>query len=292
MKINSEQEMFEFGQKFAKQLLSDGRLNVVIELIGDVGAGKTTFARGLASGLGISTPVTSPSFTISKSYAFYDKNHHPHILTHYDFYRLKNPGLMSENLNESITNDHLVIIEWANTVQNFLPKNRTVITITLNNDGSRNIEKYEEELKKSESLSVRPKAHKNSTKTAQGASKNHAVFANSSHRIHLSLDTSTPTTILKINHKIYQQQFGNTLSQNILTFIHDKLQENNYDWPDIEKITFMSGPGSFTGLRIGASVVNVLSRELNIPLYDHHGRLHKIILPNYGHAANITKPKK
>ena len=54
----------------------------------------------------------------------------------------------------------------------------------------------------------------------------------------------------------------------------------------------MSGPGSFTGLRIGAAIVNTLSHELHIPLYDHKGTKHQIILPDYGRPANISKPKK
>ena len=61
MNIKSEQEMLSFGKKFAKQITPP----VVIELIGDVGTGKTTFTRGLAQGLNIKEPVTSPSFTIS-----------------------------------------------------------------------------------------------------------------------------------------------------------------------------------------------------------------------------------
>ena len=54
----------------------------------------------------------------------------------------------------------------------------------------------------------------------------------------------------------------------------------------------MSGHGSFTGLRIGAAIINTLASELNIPLYDHHGEKHEIILPDYGRDANISKPRK
>lgn len=108
----------------------------------------------------------------------------------------------------------------------------------------------------------------------------------------LFLDTSTPETILKLNDIEYRYIFDRDLAEKLLQFIHDKLQENNKDFKDITKITFMSGPGSFTGLRIGAAVVNTLAHELNIPLYDHHGTKHPIIIPNYGRKANITKPVK
>ncbi|MBQ2695419.1 tRNA (adenosine(37)-N6)-threonylcarbamoyltransferase complex dimerization subunit type 1 TsaB [Candidatus Saccharibacteria bacterium] len=106
------------------------------------------------------------------------------------------------------------------------------------------------------------------------------------------LDTSTPTTILKLNNKTYKWDSGRDLAEGLLKFIQDKLSENNTTWTDITKITFMSGPGSFTGLRIGASVVNTLAHELKIPLYDHHGQKHQIIIPNYGRPANISNPKK
>ena len=108
----------------------------------------------------------------------------------------------------------------------------------------------------------------------------------------LYLDTSTPKTILKLDGKTYEWDSGRDLAENLLTYIRDKLTENNATWQDLTEITFMSGPGSFTGLRIGASVVNTLASELNIPLYDHHGEKHKIILPDYGRGANITAPKK
>lgn len=106
------------------------------------------------------------------------------------------------------------------------------------------------------------------------------------------LDTSTKTTILKLNDKEYKWDSGHDLAEKLLGFIHEKLQENNKDWQDISEITFMSGPGSFTGLRIGATVVNTLAHELNIPLKDHQGNQVKIILPDYGRDANIGKPRK
>ncbi|MBQ2643370.1 tRNA (adenosine(37)-N6)-threonylcarbamoyltransferase complex dimerization subunit type 1 TsaB [Candidatus Saccharibacteria bacterium] len=108
----------------------------------------------------------------------------------------------------------------------------------------------------------------------------------------LYLDTSTPETVLKLNDQEYRYTFANDLAEKLLQFIHDKLQENGKTFQDITEITFMSGPGSFTGLRIGATVVNTLASELNIPLYSHRGEKHPIIIPDYGRPANISKPRK
>lgn len=108
----------------------------------------------------------------------------------------------------------------------------------------------------------------------------------------LYLDTSQPKTVLKLDDITYEWDSGRELAEKLLGFLRDKLAENGATWQDITEITFMSGPGSFTGLRIGAAVVNTLSRELNIPLYDHHGKKHKIILPDYGRPARITAPVK
>ena len=74
----------------------------------------------------------------------------------------------------------------------------------------------------------------------------------------LYLDTSTPKTILRLNDQEYQYNFEGDLAEKLLRFINDKLAENEKTWQDLTEITFMSGPGSFTGLRIGASIVNTL----------------------------------
>lgn len=132
MKIKSEQEMLSFGENFAKAMKG----SPIIELIGDVGAGKTTFVRGFAKGLNIKEPVTSPSFTISKSYALKNGGN----LVHYDFYRLKDPGLMAEDLQETLSNPkNIIIVEWGESIKNLLPKNHTVIEIKYNEDGSRKV---------------------------------------------------------------------------------------------------------------------------------------------------------
>ena len=175
--LHSESEMLDFGRQLARELLprlvanpqsdqpqtSSHRDNnktashpspIVLELIGDVGSGKTTITRGLAAGLGITEPVTSPSFTISKQYAFdlppsISRNHSAHrdsarhpsgLLIHYDFYRLPDPGLMSEDLAESIaTPGTITVVEWAESVSDILPADRCIFYITLNEDGSRTI---------------------------------------------------------------------------------------------------------------------------------------------------------
>ena len=108
----------------------------------------------------------------------------------------------------------------------------------------------------------------------------------------LYLDTSTPITILKLDDKSYEAELGRDTAEKIFEFIRSKLEENQATWQDISEITFMSGPGSFTGLRIGAAVVNALADQLGVPLYNHHGQKVPIIIPDYGREANISKPRK
>lgn len=110
--------------------------------------------------------------------------------------------------------------------------------------------------------------------------------------MNLYLDTSTEKLILRLDDKEYSASLGHKMAEKLLGFIEEKLAENHKTWRDLEKITYFSGPGSFTGLRIGAAVVNTLAHDLSIPLYDHHGKRRPIILPDYGRPARITPPKK
>lgn len=128
MNIKSEQAMLEYGRDFAKRI----KAPIVIELVGDVGVGKTTFVRGLAEGLGVKEAVTSPSFTISKEYALPGGG----SLIHYDFYRLPEPGLMVDDLMEKINDSkNIVVIEWGESVANLLPENHVKIEIEYSEKG-------------------------------------------------------------------------------------------------------------------------------------------------------------
>ena len=269
--------MLDFGENFAKNCPH------VIELVGDVGTGKTTFTRGLAKSLGISSEVTSPSFTISKSYALPNGK----TLVHYDFYRLTDPGLMVDDLKEKIKDNHIIIVEWANSIKNILPKNRTVIKFIYNDDGTRKVS-----VKNNRNSTIEGLPEAAAEDERRSPVKTGATDAARNGTIRLFLDTSTPTTILKLDNKTYEWDSGHDLAEKLLAFIKEKLAENHKTWQDIEEITFMSGPGSFTGLRIGATVVNTLAHELKIPLRDHHGEKHQAILPDYGRGANISRPKK
>ena len=132
MNVKTEQEMVDLGRKFAKKI----RLPVVVELVGDVGVGKTTFVRGLAEGLGVKEPVTSPSFMVSKTYALPEGG----ILAHYDFYRLTDPGLMADELSERLQDVRsVVVIEWGESVADILPEERVRMVIKYNKDGTRDI---------------------------------------------------------------------------------------------------------------------------------------------------------
>ena len=280
MIIKSEQEMLDFGKNFAKKI---SEKPTVIELIGDVGAGKTTFTRGLAEGLGIKSQITSPSFTISKSYALKNGGR----LIHYDFYRLSNPGLMTNNLNEDLKNPkNIIVIEWANSIKNILPQDYISITLSKNDNEIRDIKI--EHNKNNIFQHISKSTEKDIIKT----STTNIAKSNQKNNLKLYLDTSTPKTILKINDQEYSCDFDNDLAEKLLEFIHDKLSKHKKTFHDITEITFMSGPGSFTGLRIGATIVNTLVNELNIPLYDHFGKKHKIITPKYDRPANISKPRK
>ena len=112
--INSTEEMIEFGKEISSNLEGGS----VLELIGDVGAGKTTFTKGLALGLGVLETEQSPTFTISRVYEGDNLT-----LSHYDFYRLNDYGIMKMELAENLSDpQNITVVEWAGELADILPK--------------------------------------------------------------------------------------------------------------------------------------------------------------------------
>ncbi len=106
---------------------------MILTLEGDLGAGKTTFTKGLAKGLGVSRNVNSPTFTIIKEY----EGRMP--LYHMDVYRLEN-GAEEMGLDDYLFGEGVCVIEWASMVEDLLPKERMDIKIYREGEMARRIE--------------------------------------------------------------------------------------------------------------------------------------------------------
>lgn len=115
---NNNEETIRIGESIGK-LLQGGE---ILELVSDVGGGKTTLAKGIVAAIGCDDVVTSPTFTVSKVYE--GKNL---TLHHYDYYRLGELGLMSEELQEVLAdNEAVTVIEWAGAAHDLLPADRLI----------------------------------------------------------------------------------------------------------------------------------------------------------------------
>lgn len=105
--------------------------NMIICLEGDLGSGKTVFTKGFASSLGIDEVITSPTFNIIKEY------HTGELpLYHMDVYRL-NGDVNTVGIEEYYTKGGVVIIEWSDTIQEHLPKERLEIKIKVVDEDTR-----------------------------------------------------------------------------------------------------------------------------------------------------------
>ena len=126
----------------------------------------------------------------------------------------------------------------------------------------------------------------------------------------LLLDTSTPLCKLTLVDGDWrydsQWQADRTLAKGLLAYLRDQLAENGRTFGDITAIGVFKGPGSFTGLRIGLTVLNTIADAQRIPIVGaigddwqngvrvklQSGQNEKIVLPFYGSDAHITKPRK
>ncbi len=134
---NSEKETFDFARDFARKLKG----GETIGLVGDLGAGKTIFTKGLAKGLGVKQTITSPTFVLMKIYPIQNSKFKIQNLIHIDAYRIKNENdLISIGAEEYFDRDNTItIIEWADRVKKILPKKARIIKILTKEKNKREI---------------------------------------------------------------------------------------------------------------------------------------------------------
>ena len=134
----SSKETFEIAQNIESEKFP----NMIICLIGDLGSGKTIIAKGIAHALGIED-VTSPTFNLIKEY-----NNGELPLYHMDLYRLEG-NIENTGLTDYFNKGGVVVIEWADMIKDYLPKERLDIRIKIVDENTRvlifepNGEKYE-----------------------------------------------------------------------------------------------------------------------------------------------------
>ena len=132
MTTRSAAETRALGAKLAQFL----RPGDVVLLEGDMGAGKSEFARGVARGLGVSGPVPSPSFTILN---VYDEGRLP--LYHFDWYRVEDAQEIREmGMDEQLGGDGVALIEWSQRAAEILPETYLRVVIRPIDEETREIE--------------------------------------------------------------------------------------------------------------------------------------------------------
>ena len=127
IETENPEETFALGQKIGRAA-TPGQ---VYTLTGDLGVGKTVFTQGVASGLGITEPVNSPTFTNAQ---VYEEGRLPFY--HFDVYRIGDIEEMEEiGYDDYFFGEGICLIEWAELIEEILPENR--ISITIEKDLSR-----------------------------------------------------------------------------------------------------------------------------------------------------------
>lgn len=123
----------EATREIARRLSEGLRDGDTVVLKGDLGAGKSEFARGIARGLGYDGPIPSPSFTILNEYEGGRL-----ALHHFDWYRIADSGELYESgLDEYIGGRGVCVIEWSERAPDVLPEDRIAVTLTPIENGGR-----------------------------------------------------------------------------------------------------------------------------------------------------------
>jgi len=231
IETRSAQETYELGLKIGKE----AKKGQVYTMVGDLGVGKTVFTQGMAHGLGIKEPISSPTFTIVQ---VYDDGRMPFY--HFDVYRIGDITEMDEiGYEDYIYGEGVSLIEWANLIEEILPKERIEIQIEKDLEQGFDYRK----IRREDGVDMRI----------------------------LALDSSglVATVAIVEEEQIlaeYTVNYKKTHSQTLLPMLDEIVKMTEFDLNTLDAIAVAGGPGSFTGLRIGSATAKGLGLALNKPL--------------------------
>lgn len=129
----------------AKEFIANIGNHKVFAFYGKMGAGKTTFIKALCEELGVTDVITSPTFALVNEYTAGDCSVETSIcpddpIYHFDFYRIKKiEEVYDMGYEEYFYSDNLCLIEWPELIEDLLPDDAVIITITANDDETRSI---------------------------------------------------------------------------------------------------------------------------------------------------------
>ena len=238
IETENPEETFALGQKIGRAATT----GQVYTLTGDLGVGKTVFTQGVASGLGITEPVNSPTFTIVQ---VYEEGRLPFY--HFDVYRIGDIEEMEEiGYDDYFFGEGICLIEWAELIEEILPENR--ISITIEKDLSRGFDYRRITIEWTGIIMIEEKNMKILGLDSSGIVASVAVVEDD---------------ILVAE---YTVNYKKTHSQTLLPMLDEIAKMTELDLNTIDAIAVAAGPGSFTGLRIGSATAKGLGLALKKPL--------------------------
>lgn len=235
----------------------------VVLVRGELGAGKTTLVRGAARALGVTDPVTSPTFGIGHSYRARGTT-----VSHLDLYRLA--GLRDEEpdlLADYFGPDRIAFVEWPHEGAAELKGARVVVTIEHAGADTRRVAVSEAPLLEEVDTATQTPGDARAFTLAPGSGGARVIV--------LAFDTATPATVVGLlsadggvrearDDPRPRERPGH--STRLLPLAAELLAEAGLGWRDVDRIAVGVGPGTFTGLRVGIATAHGLARSSHAEL--------------------------